>query len=81
MSSKAFSRGLGKGWIDRSNNGGPRFVQDLPELLVRALQQKVPGLPGTVGPGGRVPGLPNTPGLAPPAASGLPPAAAPDGKP
>jgi uncharacterized membrane protein len=34
-----------------------------------------------VGPGGNVPGLPNTPGLAPPAASGLPPAAAPDGKP
>jgi uncharacterized membrane protein len=45
-------------------------------------QQKVPGLPGTVGPGGNVPGLPNsnTPG-APPGGSGLPPAAAPGPKP
>src|ERR1700744_745851 len=43
-------------------------------------QQKVPGLPGTVGPGGNVPGLPNnntpvTPPAAPPGATGLPPAA------
>jgi uncharacterized membrane protein len=50
-------------------------------------QQKVPGLPGTVGPGGNVPGLPNnnntpgTPPAAPPGASGLPPAAAPGAKP
>src|SRR5579871_2322643 len=46
-------------------------------------QQKVPGLPGTVGPGGRVPGLPNTPGSpgTPPGATGLPPAAAPGTKP
>jgi uncharacterized membrane protein len=47
-------------------------------------QQKVPGLPGTVGPGGKVPGLPNTPGTpgaAPPGATGLPPAAAPGTKP
>jgi uncharacterized membrane protein len=45
-------------------------------------QQKVPGLPGPVGPGGNVPGLPNnnTP-AAPPGASGLPPAAAPGTKP
>src|ERR1700760_4873174 len=47
-------------------------------------QQKVPGLPGTVGPGGNVPGLNNnplnnnTPGAAPnPGATGLPPAATP----
>jgi uncharacterized membrane protein len=40
-------------------------------------QQRVPGLPGPVGPGG-VPGLPNgPPGGTPPAAPGLPPAAAP----
>ena len=38
-------------------------------------QQKVPGLPGTVGPGGNVPGLPN--GGAPPGATGLPPATTP----
>ncbi|MBP0111960.1 MULTISPECIES: DUF1036 domain-containing protein [Bradyrhizobium] len=37
-------------------------------------QQRVPGLPGPVGPGG-VPGLPNSPpGGTPPAAPGLPPA-------
>ena len=40
-------------------------------------QQRVPGLPGPVGPGG-VPVLPNgPPGGTPPAAPGLPPAAAP----
>lgn len=40
-------------------------------------QQRVPGLPGPVGPGG-VPGLPNSPpGGTPPAAPGLPPAATP----
>jgi uncharacterized membrane protein len=44
-------------------------------------QQRVPGIPGTVGPGGNVPGLPNTPGATPPGASGLPPAAAPGPKP
>ncbi len=51
-------------------------------------QQKVPGLPGTVGPGGTVPGLNNNPlnrnppGAAPaPGASGLPPAATPGTKP
>jgi uncharacterized membrane protein len=52
-------------------------------------QQRVPGLPGTVGPGGNVPGLNNNPlnnnpppGAAPnPGASGLPPAATPGTKP
>jgi uncharacterized membrane protein len=45
-------------------------------------QQRVPGIPGTVGPGGNVPGLPNSPGAAPPpGSSGLPPAAAPGPKP
>jgi uncharacterized membrane protein len=45
-------------------------------------QQRVPGLPGTVGPGGNVPGLPSSPGAAPaPGASGQPPAAAPGSKP
>jgi uncharacterized membrane protein len=44
-------------------------------------QQRVPGIPGTVGPGGNVPGLPNQPGATPPGASGLPPAAAPGTKP
>ncbi len=45
-------------------------------------QQRVPGLPGTVGPGGGVPGLPNgPPGGTPPPSSGLPPAAPPGSKP
>ncbi len=45
-------------------------------------QQRVPGLPGTVGPGGGVPGLPNgPPGGTPPPSSGLPPAAPPGTKP
>jgi uncharacterized membrane protein len=45
-------------------------------------QQRVPGIPGTVGPGGTVPGLPNQPGAPPPpGGSGLPPATAPGSKP
>jgi uncharacterized membrane protein len=46
-------------------------------------QQRVPGIPGTVGPGGNVPGLPNQPGATPPppGGSGLPPATAPGSKP
>jgi uncharacterized membrane protein len=46
-------------------------------------QQRIPGLPGTVGPGGNVPGLTNSPrGAAPaPGAPGLPPAATPGTKP
>ena len=45
-------------------------------------QQRVPGIPGTVGPGGNVPGLPNSPGATPaPGGSGLPPGAAPGSKP
>ena len=45
-------------------------------------QQRVPGIPGTVGPGGNVPGLPNSPGATPaPGGSGLPPGAAPGPKP
>ena len=55
--------------------------------------QRVPGIPGTVGPGGpqslpgasspsgSAPGLPNPPGGAPPGVSGQPPAAIPGSKP
>lgn len=43
--------------------------------------QRVPGLPGTVGPGGGVPGLPNPPGGTPPGAAGPPPATVPGSKP
>jgi uncharacterized membrane protein len=46
-------------------------------------QQRVPGLPGTIGPGGNVPGLNSPPpGAVPaPGPSGLPPAATPGTKP
>jgi uncharacterized membrane protein len=51
-------------------------------------QQRVPGLPGTIGPGGNVPGLQKAPGTppttqppAPPVAPGPPPAATPGSKP
>jgi uncharacterized membrane protein len=51
-------------------------------------QQRVPGLPGTIGPGGNVPGLNNNPLNAPPpgavpapGTSGMPPAATPGTKP
>src|SRR6201982_3571683 len=46
-------------------------------------QQRVPGLPGTIGPGGNVPGLDNNTPLKtnPPGATGQPPAATPRTKP
>src|SRR5229473_181908 len=62
------------------------WTVQLTESNEQPAQQRVPGIPGTVGPGGNVPGmstspatppgLPNSPGGTPPGASGLPPAAA-----
>ena len=57
------------------------WTVQLTESNEQPAQQRVPGIPGTVGPGGNVPGLPNSPGAAPPGASGLPPAATPGNKP
>jgi uncharacterized membrane protein len=64
------------------------WTVQLTDATEQPAQQKVPGLPGTVGPGGNVPGLNNnplnnnTPGAAPaPGATGLPPAATPGTKP
>src|ERR1700730_9737159 len=67
------------------------WTVQLTEANEQPAQQQVPGIPGTVGPGGNVPGisnspgtppgLPNSPGGTPPGASGLPPAAAPGSKP
>jgi len=66
------------------------WTVQLTESNEQPAQQRVPGIPGTVGPGGNVPGmsnspggapgLPNSPGGTPPGASGLPPAAAPGSK-
>ncbi len=67
------------------------WTVQLTESNEQPAQQRVPGIPGTVGPGGNVPGmsnspgtppgLPNPPGGTPPGASGSPPAAAPGNKP
>jgi hypothetical protein len=45
--------------------------------------QRVPGIPGTIGPGGagNIPGLSNPPGGIAPGGPGLPPATAPGSKP
>jgi uncharacterized membrane protein len=45
--------------------------------------QRVPGIPGTIGPGGagNIPGISNSPDGLPPGATGLPPTAAPGSKP
>jgi uncharacterized membrane protein len=62
------------------------WTVQLTEANEQPAQQRVPGIPGTVGPGGNVPGgnvpgLSNPPGATPPPASpGLPPAAAPGSK-
>ena len=67
------------------------WTVQLTESNEQPAQQRVPGIPGTVGPGGNIPGmsnspggapgLPNSPGGTPPGAFGLPPAAAPGSKP
>jgi uncharacterized membrane protein len=69
------------------------WTVQLTESNEQPAQQRVPGIPGTVGPGGTTnlpglsnspgpaPGLPNSPGGTAPGASGQPPAAAPGTKP
>jgi len=64
------------------------WTVQLTESNEQPAAQRVPGMPGTVGPGGTVPGMSNSPGGAPglpspPAgtAPGVPPAAAPGTKP
>jgi uncharacterized membrane protein len=61
------------------------WTVQLTEANEQPAQQRVPGIPGTVGPGGNVPGgnvpgLSNPPGAAPQGAPGLPPPAAPGSK-
>jgi uncharacterized membrane protein len=75
------ARGFDRTGFFEVDTGDQRaWTVQLTDANEQPAQQRVPGLPGTVGPGGNVPGLPNsnnTPGAAPPGASGLPPAAAP----
>src|SRR5689334_11329807 len=78
------ARGFDKtGYFEVDTGEQRAWTVQLTDANEQPAQQKVPGLPGTVGPGGRVPGLPNTPGSpgTPPGATGLPPAAAPGTKP
>jgi len=77
------ARGFDRTGFFEVDTGDQRaWTVQLTDANEQPAQQRVPGLPGTVGPGGNVPGLPNnTPGAAPPGASGLPPAAAPGAKP
>jgi uncharacterized membrane protein len=50
------------------------WTVQLTDVNEQPAQQRVPGLPGTVGPGGGVPGLPNSPpGATPPGSPSLPP--------
>ena len=59
------------------------WTVQLTESSEQPAQQRVPGIPGTVGPSGpgTMPGLSNSPGGTAPGAPGLPPAVAPGTKP
>jgi len=75
------ARGFDRTGFFEVDTGDQRaWTVQLTDANEQPAQQRVPGIPGPVGPGGAVPGLPNTPGAAPPGASGLPPAAAPGNK-
>ena len=78
------ARGFDRTGFFEVDTGDQRaWTVQLTDANEQPAQQRVPGLPGTVGPGGSVPGLPNTPGTAPPpgGSSGPPPGAAPGKKP
>jgi uncharacterized membrane protein len=76
------ARGFDRTGFFEVDTGDQRaWTVQLTDANEQPAQQRVPGIPGTVGPGGSVPGLPNTPGATPPGASGLPPAGAPGNKP
>jgi hypothetical protein len=76
------ARGFDRTGFFEVDTGDQRaWTVQLTDANEQPAQQRIPGIPGPVGPGGSVPGLPNTPGAAPPGASGLPPAAVPGSKP
>ena len=72
------SRGYDRtGYFEVDTGEQRAWTVQLTDANEQPAQQRVPGLPGPVGPGG-VPGLPNgPPGGTPPAAPGLPPAPSP----
>src|SRR5258708_310853 len=80
---KCLARGFDRTGLFEVDTGEQRaWTVQLTDANEQPAQQRVPGIPGTVGPGGNVPGLPNSPGATPPpGSSGLPPAAAPGPKP
>jgi len=83
------ARGFDRTGFFEVDTGDQRaWTVQLTEANEQPAQQRVPGIPGTVGPGGNVPGanvpgLSNTPGATPPApgpSGTLPPAVAPGSK-
>jgi len=73
------ARGFARTGFFEVDTGDQRaWTVQLTESNEQPSQQRVPGIPGTVGPGGNVPGLPGPQGTAPP---GPPPGAPPAAKP
>ncbi len=69
------ARGFDRTGFFEVDTGDQRaWTVQLTDANEQPAQQRVPGIPGTVDPGGNVPGLPNPQGSTPPGASGLPPA-------
>jgi uncharacterized membrane protein len=76
------ARGFDRTGFFEVDTGDQRaWTVQLTEANEQPSQQRVPGIPGTVGPGGNVPGLPAPQGAPPPGAPGLPPGPAPGNKP
>ncbi|CCD86877.1 conserved exported protein of unknown function [Bradyrhizobium sp. ORS 285] len=72
------ARGFDRTGFFEVDTGDQRaWTVQLTEANEQPAQQRVPGIPGTLGPGGNMPGLPNGPQAAPPAGSGLPSGQAP----
>jgi len=77
------ARGFDRTGFFEVDTGDQRaWTVQLTEANEQPSQQRVPGIPGMVGPGGNVPGLPNAPQGAPaPGTPGLSPGAVPGNKP
>jgi uncharacterized membrane protein len=73
------ARGFDRTGFFEVDTGDQRaWTVQLTEANEQPAQQRVPGIPGTFGPGGNVPGMPNGPqGAPPPGAPGLPSGQAP----